>query len=292
VRVALATCAPLAAGAPDDRLLAEALRRRDVSTAFEVWNDPSVDWPGYDLVVIRSTWDYTRRRDDFLAWADALGERLRNPPALVRWNSDKRYLAELEAAGVPVVPTAFAGPDSPEPTLEGELVVKPTISAGARDTGRFGPGSHAAARELLDRLRAAGRTAMVQPYLGAVDEHGETALVFFAGEPSHVLRKRALLEPDREAPLRDDAIGSAEAMWRDDLVEAGQAGAAERSLGQAVLRHLEGRFGTPPLYLRVDLLAGPDGPVVLEVEAVEPALYLSTSAGAADRLAEAIASGG
>jgi O-ureido-D-serine cyclo-ligase len=132
----------------------------------------------------------------------------------------------------------------------------------------------------------------VQPYLGAVDEHGETALVFFAGEPSHVLRKRAVLGPDGEAPLRDDAIGSAEAMWRHDLVEAGQAGAAERQVGEAVLRHLEGRFGRPPLYLRVDLLAGPDGPVVLEVEAVEPALYLSTAPGAAGRLAEAIAGGG
>jgi hypothetical protein len=290
VRVALATCAPLPGGTPDDGLLADALRELGASAKFEVWDDAAVDWAGYDLVVIRSAWDYTRQRDEFLAWADALGDRLRNPAALVRWNSDKRYLADLAAAGVPVVPTVFAVPGDPEPDLAGELVVKPTISAGARDTGRFGPDAHGAARELLARLGAAGRIAMVQPYLGAVDERGETALVFFDGEQSHVLRKRAVLGPDAEAPVRDDAIGSAEAMWRDDLVVPGQAHEAERALGAAVLRHLEERFGGPPLYLRVDLLAGPDGaPVVLEVEAVEPALYLSTADGAAGRLAKAIA---
>ncbi len=122
-----------------------------------------------------------------------------------------------------------------------------------------------------------------------MDEQGEAALVFFDGEQSHVLRKRAVLDADREAPLRDDEIGSAEAMWSHDLVAPGAAGEAERALGKAVLHHLEERFGGPPLYVRVDLLAGPDdAPVVLEVEAVEPALYLSTAGGAAERLAGAI----
>jgi hypothetical protein len=188
-----------------------------------------------------------------------------------------------------VVHTTFVAPGDPEPSLAGEVVVKPTISAGARDTGRFGAEAHQAAAELLARLRADGRTAMVQPYLGAVDDRGETALVFFAGELSHVLRKRAVLRPDEEAPLRDDAIGSAEVMWRDDLVRAGEAGEDEITVAEGVLGSLLERFGHPPLYLRVDLLNDPGrGPVVLETEAVEPALYLSTAPGAAERLADAV----
>ena len=290
MRIALATCAPLADGVPDDRLLLDALRERGADARFAVWSDAAIDWAGYGRVVIRSTWDYTRRRDEFLAWADAVGDRLRNPPAVVRWNSDKRYLGDLVAAGVPVVPTTFAGPDDPEPPLDGEVVVKPTISAGARDTGRFGPASHDAARALLARLRGQGRTAMVQPYLSTVDQDGETALVFVAGELSHALRKRAVLAPDQEAPLRDDAVGAAEVMWRDDLVDAARANGAELAAAEAVLRFLGHRFGEAPLYMRVDLLADPSGqPVVLEIESVEPALYLSTAPGAAERLADAVA---
>ncbi len=99
------TCAPLPDGRPDDRLLAAELARGGAAASFPVWDDPAVDWDGFDLVVIRSAWDYAPRRDEFIAWAEARGDRLRNPPEVVRWNSDKRYLAELAAAGLPVAPT-------------------------------------------------------------------------------------------------------------------------------------------------------------------------------------------
>jgi hypothetical protein len=288
VKVALATCAALAEGFSDDQILAEALRKREVETGFFVWDDPGVDWAAFGLVVIRSTWDYTRRRDRFIEWAELVGGRLRNPPALIRWNSEKSYLAELERAGLPVPHTEFVRPGDALPELAGELVVKPTVSAGARDTGRFAPPAHDGARALVERLQESGRTAMVQPYLAAVDSRGETAIVFIAGAPSHVLRKRAVLSPDEEAPLRDDALGAAEVMWDPDLVQASSASDSELAAAQEVLDFVAERFGTP-LYVRVDLLEDASGrPVVLEVEAVEPGLYLPAAPHAAERLAEAI----
>lgn len=289
VEVGLVTCAPLPEGRPDDQLLAAQLRERGAGASFPVWDDPAVDWDALDLVVIRSAWDYTPRRDEFVAWAEARGDRLRNPPELVGWNSDKAYLAELAAAGLPVTPTEYVAPGDAPPALTGEVVVKPTVSAGARDTGRFGPDAHAAALALIERLHGAGRTAMVQPYLASVDERGETALVYFAGELSHVLRKRAVLRPDEEAPLSDHPLGPAEVMWDDDLVAAGSATAAEVDAAGAVLAFVAERFGAHPLYARVDLLAGDTGePVLSELEVVEPGLYLHTAPHAAGRFAQAI----
>lgn len=192
MRIALATAAAVPPEFDDDQLLAEELRARGAEAEFALW-DGGVDWPAFDLVVIRSTWDYTRRLDDFLAWAETVGDRLRNPPEVVRWNSDKRYLADVAGAGLAVVPTTYIGPGDDTLDLPDEVIVKPTISAGARDTGRFGREHHDRARALLARLAAAGRTAMVQPYLASVDAHGETAVVFVAGAPTHVLRKRPVL---------------------------------------------------------------------------------------------------
>jgi O-ureido-D-serine cyclo-ligase len=132
---------------------------------------------------------------------------------------------------------------------------------------------------------------MVQPYLPAVEDRGETALVYVAGELSHVLRKRAVLAPDEVAPARDDEIGAAEVMYDEDLVRAGHATAAECELAAAIVAVVAERFGGPPLYARVDLLFGAgDAPTLLELELVEPALYLAEAPGAAERLAAAIVS--
>ena len=290
MRVALATCSALAEGWPDDLLLAEALAGRGVEAAFHVWDDPAVEWQRCDLVVIRSPWDYTEKRDAFLRWAEGLGGLLRNPAALVRWNSDKRYMADLEAAGLPVVPTVFVAPDEPPPDFEEEVVIKPVVSAGARDTGRFGAGARSGAEGLLRRLASQGRVAMVQPYLEAVDEVGETAIVFFAGRESHVLRKRAVRGPAEEAPSREDGgSGAAEVMFDETLVTAGEADDEERAVAAKILDWLGERFGGAPLYARVDMVRRADGrPVLLELEAVEPNFYLATAEGAAEHLAETV----
>jgi hypothetical protein len=293
VRIALATCAALPEGHEDDRLLLEPLRERGAEVTFEAWDDAAVDWGGFDRVVIRSTWDYTGRREEFLAWATRVGDALRNPPEVVRWNSDKAYLAELEREGIDIVPTDFVPPGERLPDLAGEVVVKPSVSAGGRDTGRFGPAAHEQALGLLGRLHAAGRTAMVQPYLSEVDEVGETAIAFVGGRESHVLRKGPVLRPDEEAPVREeDGLGAAMVMWDEELVGSWQASATERELARAVIALLEQRFGTAPLYARVDMLRGPDGaPHLIELEAVEPSLYLATAPAAAARLADAILAG-
>lgn len=226
---------------------------------------------------------------DFLAWAESIGDRLRNPVEILRWNSHKRYLDELARAGLDVVPTTYVDPADPTPELTGEIVVKPAVSAGARDTGRFSDDRHRDAEALLARLAAEGREAMVQPYLRSVDTEGETAVVFCGGEPTHVLRKRAVLRPDEEAPLRRDDLGAAEAMYDPELVTGSRADGAEQDLAAAVFDYVRRRFGSRPPYARVDMVPGPDGaPAVMELELVEPYLYLATAPAAVDRLAEAI----
>ena len=274
----------------DDELLVERLAERGVEAEAPDWDDPSADWDSFALVVARSPWDYTWRRDEFLAWADRIGDRLENQPELIRWNSDKRYLADLASDGVPVVETTYVEPGQRPPPIESEVVVKPNVSAGARDTGRFGPGSSAEGRELIARITASGRAAMVQPYVESVEASGETAVVMIAGQVSHALRKAALLSPDEVAPVRTgDALGVAEIMYDPELVTAGTASESEIDLAHTVIRAVADRFGEAPLCARVDMLRAADGtPILLELEAIEPNLYFDQSPPAADALAAAI----
>jgi len=268
VRVALAGCAGV--DDPDEPLLVAALERLGVAAVGLAWDDSGVDWPAYDLVVVRSTWDYVARREEFLAWADAV-PRLANRASVLRWNTDKRYLASLAAAGVPVVPTAYVDGDFEPPA--GEYVVKPTISAAGHDTVRYGPGDEQAARTQVAALRGAGRTVMVQPYVATVEQTHETSVLFVGGAYSHGARKGPLLAGGTVAAPEAWDIGPRE------------PSAAELAVADQVLAAVE----EPLLYARVDLLTGPDGPMLLELEATEPFLFLSFAAGAADRFARAIA---
>jgi hypothetical protein len=289
VNIAIATVEWLPEEFTDDELLIGALRSRGASASALPWDDANADWSAYDLVVIRSTWDYARRHDEFLAWVDQVGDRLENTPALIHWNSDKHYLADLAEAGFPVVDTAYVEPGDPKPSLSGTVVVKPAVSAGGRDTGRFGPGAHADAIELIRAIEASGRTAMVQPYLESVDTAGEAAIVFVDGQLSHGLRKRAVLETEGVAPTRDDRIGAAEAMYDPDLVTAATPADDELVAAAEIEDYLARRFDGAPLYVRVDLARDADGaPVVLELEAVEPSLYLALVPRATETLANAI----
>jgi glutathione synthase/RimK-type ligase-like ATP-grasp enzyme len=265
-RVALATAAEIPDGDEDFPALTAALAGLGVVAEPAVW-DGDLDWAGFDLVVLRSTWDYAERRDAFLAWAGSL-PRVLNPLPVLEWNTDKqRYLTDLAAAGVPVVPTEFLGPGQELDAPDGAFVVKPAISAGGRSSARFEPGEDAAARALVARIHADGRTAMVQPYLGDVEE---IDLVFIDGAYSHALHRRVPLPAadDREVFYLDEELRSARASGSDRLV-------AERALAVA-----PGEL----LYGRVDLVQG----AVLELEIAEPSLYLGFGEGAADRLAHAI----
>ena len=290
MRLAIATFPDLPEQFDDDERLAAELERLGIEVEHVPWEEPDAEWESYDAVVIRSTWDYNFRRDAFVAWAERVGDRLHNSPAVIAWNSDKRYLGDLAEAGFPVVATTYVAPGDEAPDLTGEVVVKPNVSAGGRDTGRFSPETHDDARELIRRIQEVGKTAMVQPYVDSVDTVGETALVCIDGEPFYALRKGAVLRPDEVAPVRDDALAAAEVMYDPELVVPGEAGEAYRELARRILAHVEERFGYMPLYARVDMIEGPDGePMLIELEAIEPNFYLGQIDGSAERVAAAFA---
>lgn len=185
-RIALATYDPGPKPSKDRDLpvLVEALRAAGADAVGVPWDDAGTDWGAYDLVLIRSTWDYSWRPAEFMAWAErtAKATRLANPVQVVRWNTDKRYLGDLAAAGVPVVPTRYLAPGDPADLPDDhEYVVKPTSGAGARFAARYTPDEHETAVRQLERMHAEGLTAMVQPYLTNVDVSGERALLFFGG---------------------------------------------------------------------------------------------------------------
>jgi len=171
-RVALATAAGLVFTDPDEALALTALDQAGIEATMAVWDDPGVPWGDFDLVVVRSTWDYTARHGAFLEWAAAV-PRLANPFAVLAWNTDKHYLADLERAGVPVIETRWLEPGDPPTFFDRPFVVKPAVGAGSRDAQRYEPGETGAAAEHVARLHAAGTTAMVQPYLEEVERGGE-----------------------------------------------------------------------------------------------------------------------
>ncbi|MDQ2675517.1 MAG: hypothetical protein M3Y34_01800 [Actinomycetota bacterium] len=288
MRIALATCSVMPDEFTDDRRVISELEALGAEVTYEPW-DAELDWAGFDAIGVRSPWDYSRRRGDFVAWAEAAGPDLHNSAAILRWNSDKRYVADLADAGLPVVETLFLAPGEEWPGDEREVVVKPAVSAGARDTGRFGPGRHDEARALIESIHAGGRTAMVQPFQASVDELGETALVFIDGEFTHALRKRSVLRPDEVAPVRTTDLMVAEAMYDPELVLAGSHEDDELDLAERIVAHVTERFGYTPLYARVDMLRDASGaPVLLELEAVEPNLYFDQFPAGAERLARAL----
>lgn len=283
--VLIATCAELPFGDDDGVALLEALSLLDVRARWQVWDDPVANWADH-LVVVRSTWDYSRDRDAFLAWA-AQVPRIENPAAVLGWNSDKTYLRDVAEAGLPVVATTFVAPGETAcfPTT-GEFVLKPSVGAGSMGVGRFDATDAANANSHLAALHDAGRVALVQPYLDEVDVAGETALVYFDGTYSHAIRKGAMLAPQTTTPLDRLAPST---LYAFEHIEAREPSAAELAVGEQAMTIVRARLGTDLLYARVDLLPTLGGPVLVELELTEPSLFLSYADGAADRLAAAIA---
>ncbi|PRX23947.1 hypothetical protein CLV67_103698 [Actinoplanes italicus] len=385
-RVALVTCAGFPDLWEDDHPLRDALRERGVVVDAVRWDDPAADWSVYDLTVIRSPWDYMNHHERFLSWARSV-PRLANPADIVEWNTDKRYLSELAAAGIPIIPTEFVGPDAVgsraagpaslgsiagdsaavgsgaagsgalgsgalgsgalgsgalgsgalgsgalgsgalgsgalgsgalgsgalgsgalgsgalgsgalgsgalgsgaawTPPAAGEWVVKPTVSAGSRDTARYlMPEQSGAAAAHVRRLTGSGRTAMIQPYLSAVDTAGETAVLCTPdadGELtfSHGIRKGPMLTARGDVPVD----------MNDEQITPRTPSEAELDLAARVLEFVPGG-AKRLLYARVDLIPGPDGaPMLIELELTEPSLFLLHAPGAASRLADAILS--
>ncbi len=260
--------------------LAVALAQAGIAHEVVVWDDPTVDWRRFCCIVVRSTWDYAARRDSFLAWAEraAAAAPLYNPLPVLRWTTDKRYLADLEAAGVAIVPSRWCPPGERPELPDGPFVVKPSVGAGSVGAARFAADQHDAAAAHVADLHAAGHVALIQPYLAAVERAGETALVFFAGVFSHAIRKAAILVPE---------LRMVDGLYAAEQILPATASAAQLAVARAALAVVPG--GSPLLYARVDLIPDDAGaPRVLELELCEPSVFLAHAEGAAERFAAAI----
>jgi glutathione synthase/RimK-type ligase-like ATP-grasp enzyme len=268
-------------------LLVDALTSIGVDAIAADWHDDGFDWGTVDLAVLRSTWDYTTQLPAFLGRLEQIdaATTLANPLPVVRMNADKSYLLGLAEAGVPVVPTTLVRPgDDVELPAAGAFVVKPTVSAGARDTERYSAdgldAASAHARSLLD----AGRPVLVQPYVAAIDETGETGMVYLGDEFSHGFRKGAILQP---------GSGFVDGLYREEAITPRTPSAAELAVAEqaldAVAMLVAGCDRRDLLYARVDVAPGPDGPLVMELELIEPSFFLPVADGSAGRAAEVIA---
>lgn len=261
----------------DGPALLAAFRAIGAEAEVVPWSDGPV-WSSFDGVVVRTTWDYVLDRPAFLKWAAEVSAqtRLANSLEVLEWNTDKRYLVDLEAAGVPTVPTVWVEPGEAVPAIGWDtFVLKPSISAGARLSARHHSGDDI--DEHVRRIHAGGAAAMLQPYLPSLDDEGETGTYVFGGEVSHAIRKGPALKPG-QGPL-DDMSAALEQSVEPSRVAPELAAFAARVLAAA----------PPVVYARVDTVAGPDGaPVLLELEATEPFLFLEGAPGAAERFAAAV----
>lgn len=285
MRIALVSCSTLPTWEVDDRPFQAALAAAGVEVLVPAWDDPDFEWAGVDAAILRTTWDYVPRHAEFAAWILRVGARTRlfNPPPLVLWNLDKRYLRELGSRGAPLAPTEWIAPGA-KPDLAGLIAgrgwrtafLKPVIGASASGTLRFttdAAGIESAARHLATTEAPAG--FMLQPYLPRVETEGERSLIYFGGAYSHAVRKVPVKGDYR---VQDDYGASDGPHHPTD---------AEREAARLALGAMP--FAEPPLYARVDLLSDDDGrPVLVELEMVEPSLFFRHDSAAPARFVAAI----
>lgn len=281
-RVALATYASAPHLAPDDQLLLPALASLGISGEAVIWSDDSALWTEFDAVVIRSCWNYHLHFADFLAWLEHLetvGVMILNSPSLIRWNADKRYLLDLARRGVATIPTMIvprgrASDVESFAIAEGwtRFVLKPTVSASGYETYALSTPIDDAAYDAIARVAAIG-DALLQPFVDEVWRHGEYSFTFIDGEFSHATLKRAA---SGEFRVQTEHGGSVEPVNAPRLL-----------IEQAT--HVLQALPETPLYARVDGIARGSAFLLMELELIEPNLFLGASSGAAERLAAAIA---
>jgi len=271
-------------------LLAE-LARRGIVAEAPVWHDPRVDWSAFDLIVMRSPWDYSARTAEFLAWLDSLeASWVLNPPALIRWNLDKRYLLDLDAHGVAIVPTVIAASvaevRAAAQARGGRVVIKPNIGAGswgAHITFADDPKLDGYAAEVLET----GKLVLIEPEIPEITAGGEHGLLFFDGEYSHAITKGRILADDG---------GYVGGEYTEDITpvrptdaEIELAGRCSRAIAEiAEERGFAGADASTPLYARYDIVTGSDGPMVIEAELFEPSYFVETAPGSVQRVVGAM----
>lgn len=263
MRLRVATCKTLPEVDADEAPLATALAAAGIDAQLLAWDDPAVDWDARIPTIIRSTWNYALQLDAFLAWVDRVAGAapLLNPADVVRGNVRKRYLLELAARGVPVVPTTLVERGHTIDVPRERVVIKPEVGAGSLETRVFAAGDRAA----LDHLAmiTARGAALVQPYVASVDDYGERSLVWIDGELTHAIRKTPRFSGDSERidgpfPIAPD----------------------ERAVAEAALAPYADRI----LYGRCDMARDASGqPMIMELELVEPSLFFARQPASLDR---------
>jgi glutathione synthase/RimK-type ligase-like ATP-grasp enzyme len=269
---------------PENDLLVGELRALGVTAEIHPW-DEALDWSGYGLALVRSTWDYWDRLDEFLAWAERTDQQtaLRNPAEVIAWNHHKGYLPALGEQGIHVIPTALLTRGSDRARVDAvlaefrerhgdvEIVGKPAVSAGARGALRARVDAPETAAH-LEGLVADG-DALLQPLVDSVLTRGETSLIFFGSEFSHAVRK---VPAPGEYRIHEHHGGT---------VQEHVPTEAELAVARAALAAAP----APVAYGRVDLVELADGPAVMELELIEPELFLPYAAGATTRYARHLA---
>lgn len=288
--VALASCVSLPEPDPDQAPLAAALEAAGLRTTVLAWDDPTADFGSARMTLLRATWNYFERPSEFLEWAERTSSvsDLWNPLEIVRWNHHKRYLLELETAGIPIAPTELIERGSERALSEvmaqrdwRRVVIKPAISASSFQTmlasdsadGFDGGEKTLPAGEKHLRALATDRDVLVQAYLPSVESYGERSLVWIDGVLSHAVRKTPRFSGQSEAVSKSD-VGISE----------DEAEVANRAMDFA-----RARFAKPPMYARIDLAPGAEGhSVVMELELIEPSLFFSQSGTSLSRFVNAV----
>jgi glutathione synthase/RimK-type ligase-like ATP-grasp enzyme len=271
----------------DDALVAEVLRAQGATVDAVQWDSPSAVWESYDAVVIRSTWDYYIRAEEFFAWFNHLekvGAKVHNPISVLRWNSVKTYLRQLEGAGVPIVPTQWAeqGATTNLKSLLAsanisDAVIKPVISGGAWDTWRLQAAQAEAEQSKFEAMQSR-TTVMIQPFVPEVTEVGEWSLIYFNGVFSHAVLKRPGKDDFRVQPQHG---GTSQVLQPPDAL---------MTAGVRVLNAAKKLLNRPDhlLYARVDGLVMSGVFRLMELEVIEPRLFFVNAPSAAERFAAAI----
>lgn len=278
MRVAIATCKNPPEPDPDAAILLDALRGADLVATVLAWDDEAAldAFREVDLVVLRSTWNYYERVDEFVAWVAKIGAAttILNPPSIVDWNAKKTYLLDLAKRGVDIVPTEFVLRGESRDVAKvfatrgwDEVVIKPVVSAGSFRTERFSLGAVHAAQAFLDGL-VEDRDAMVQRWMPSVETYGERSLVWIDGEITHAVRKTPRFAGGVEQVSGEIAVADDERAF------------AERALAP---------FASELLYARVDMVRDTEGVLrIMELELIEPSLFFRQSSVALARFVAAI----
>jgi glutathione synthase/RimK-type ligase-like ATP-grasp enzyme len=280
-QVALITWAGLPEGAESERLLMPLLAARGADARMVDWRDPSVDYRSFDLLVLRSCWDYHLRADEFATWLRHTSRiaSILNPVETVLWNSNKFYLRELERNGLEIARTCFvtaggtlSSRDRAAMESWRKIVVKPAVSASAHNTRRFSRRTLPSPQELADLMQ--GEAFLVQQFVPEIERNGEISFIYFDGAYSHAVLKRPAQNDFR---VQKEHGGSAELFLPPAslLQQANEIAAAVPQVRES-------------LYCRIDAVEKDGRLILMEVELIEPELFLGLADGSGDRFAQAI----